>query len=187
MNKMVLFSIALILIFSGCVTVDTGAPVKSVGVSEQDITVSAPASPSELNDLTPVVNAEETKDEIPEADKIIEGDSFVSITPVNGSEENIIEITASGFKPSVLVVSKGETVLFKSTDGTKRWPASNVHPVHTVYPGSNISHCFDASDISMIFDACALLSEYSFTFNEVGSWNYHDHESPAKTGTIIVE
>lgn len=187
MNKIILISLILILIFSGCVTVDVGPPAKSSGASEQNVTASNQTPAAESNDSASSEDASETNQApVVESNEIIEGDSFVSIMPVEGSEENIIEMTVSGFKPSVLVVSKGETVLFKSTDGTKRWPASNIHPVHTVYPGSNISKC-DSAEESQIFDACAEVSEYSFTFNEAGSWNYHDHTNPTKTGTIIVE
>ena len=28
---------------------------------------------------------------------------------------------------------------------------------------------------------------YTFTFNELGSWNYHDHRSASKKGTVIVQ
>jgi len=39
------------------------------------------------------------------------------------------------------------------------------------------------------FDACRNLKKeesYSFIFNEVGSWEYHNHLQPSKSGRIIV-
>ncbi|MEK6824273.1 MAG: hypothetical protein AABY02_00300, partial [Nanoarchaeota archaeon] len=63
------------------------------------------------------------------------------------------------------------------------------HPSHKNYPGSDIAKC-GTSEASTIFDACKGLAQgesYSFTFNEVGSWNYHDHLNPNLRGTVIVE
>ena len=68
------------------------------------------------------------------------------------------------------------------------WPASNLHPTHTVYPGSNITKC-DTSDRTRLFDACEAMgpdARYSFIFTEVGEWRFHDHINPQATGTIIV-
>ncbi|MBI4151358.1 hypothetical protein HY496_00165, partial [Candidatus Woesearchaeota archaeon] len=63
------------------------------------------------------------------------------------------------------------------------------HPTHTVYPHSGIEKCGTA-DEGMIFDACRALAQgetFSFIFTETGSWKYHDHLNPRKTGTVIVE
>jgi len=62
-----------------------------------------------------------------------------------------------------------------------------MHPTHTVYPGSDVKKC--GSDES-IFDACKGLEQgesFSFTFNEIGSWGYHDHLRASTTGKIVVE
>ena len=64
-----------------------------------------------------------------------------------------------------------------------------MHPTHKVYPGSDIEKCGTAEE-SNIFDACRGLKEgesYEFTFNEKGSWRYHDHLNIKNTGSIIVE
>jgi len=127
------------------------------------------------------------------------GDSDVADTIVatdggdntSGEEENtgpqtqIVRMTASGFEPKTTTIKQGDTVEFVN-GGATRWPASAFHPTHTVYPGSSISKC-GGSEASSIFDACAMVESYSFTFNEVGSWNYHDHRSAARVGTIVVE
>lgn len=100
--------------------------------------------------------------------------------------ENIIEITSSGFNPNSLTIKTGEKVTFVNKDSRQHWPATNVHPTHTLYPGSSISKC--PSDT--IFDACKGLSKdesWSFTFNNAGSWDYHDHLNPGLGGTIIVK
>ena len=102
---------------------------------------------------------------------------------------NVIEITSSGFSPSPLTIKKGKTVIFVNKDTEEHWPASAMHPTHTVYPGSNIEKCGTAEE-SNIFDTCRGLNpgeSYSFTFNEIGSWSYHDHLVANLFGKIIVE
>ncbi len=99
-----------------------------------------------------------------------------------------IEITSSGFSPKTLEINAGDTVTWTNKDSRNHWPASAIHPTHTVYPGSSISKCGTSAE-SEIFDACNGLSageSYSFTFNEKGTWKYHDHLSISRTGTIIV-
>ena len=106
-------------------------------------------------------------------------------------EGNVIEITSSGFTPETLTISKGDTVTFINKDTEEHWPASAIHPTHTVYPGSDIVKCFDGeTDKSTLFDSCRGLApgeSWSFIFNEVGSWGYHDHLDVNLRGKIIVE
>jgi plastocyanin len=102
---------------------------------------------------------------------------------------NVIEMTSSGFSPKTLNISKGDTVTWINKDTTPHWPASAMHPTHTVYPGSNIEKC-GTSEQGNIFDACRGLAQgesYSFTFNEVGSWGYHDHLNSNLFGKIVVK
>ncbi len=111
------------------------------------------------------------------------------ITDVTEISENIVEITSAGFNPKTLTIQAGETVIFANKDSTAHWPASNVHPIHTTYPGSSIEKCGTA-DEAAIFDACGALAEgeeYSFTFSRTGRWPFHDHRNPGKGGTIVVE
>ena len=105
-----------------------------------------------------------------------------------GKINNLITITSSGFSPNRLEINAGESVTFINQDSNEHWPASDVHPTHTVYPGSDKKKC-GTSEEKNIFDACKGLDnseEYSFTFNEKGSWNYHDHLRPSLAGIIIV-
>ena len=105
------------------------------------------------------------------------------------SSERTIEITPSGFNPIELIIKAGDKVTFLNKDTSEHWPASAMHPTHTVYPRSGIEKC-GTSEQEGIFDACKGLEQgefFSFTFNEKGSWNYHDHVSSGKFGKIIVE
>lgn len=114
-----------------------------------------------------------------------------SAGPAGSTEEvkKTIEITSAGFNPDTLTIEKGETVTFVNTDLQPHWPASAIHPTHTLYPGSSTAKC-NTPEESSTFDACRGLEQggtYSFIFNLVGSWKYHDHLNPNSRGTIIVE
>lgn len=101
---------------------------------------------------------------------------------------NVIEITSSGFNPSKITIDKDDSVTFINKGNSKAWPASALHPTHKVYPGSDIEKC-DTAEESNIFDACRGLENgesYSFTFNERGIWNYHDHLKSSNFGSIVV-
>ncbi|MEK6844114.1 MAG: plastocyanin/azurin family copper-binding protein [Nanoarchaeota archaeon] len=104
------------------------------------------------------------------------------------SQSNMVEITSSGFSPQTLNINQGDKVTFVNKDSNPHWPASAMHPTHTVYPGSDIKKC-DTAEQPIIFDSCRGLKqgeEWSFTFNEKGNWNYHDHIAAGLRGTIIV-
>ena len=101
----------------------------------------------------------------------------------------VITFTEAGYAPALVTIKQGDAVTFKNESSTATWPASAMHPTHTVYPGSDIQKCGTAEQAG-IFDACRGLNtgeSWSFQFNEKGSWNYHDHLNPTKFGTIVVE
>ncbi len=107
-----------------------------------------------------------------------------------GNEEfPIITYTDSGFSPQVLTIKAGTIVVFLNESSRDFWPATDVHPTHQVYPGSDIRKCFSEKS-EEIFDACEPIkpgASWWFTFNHKGRWNYHDHLNPSFTGTIVVE
>ncbi len=81
-----------------------------------------------------------------------------------------------GFSPAVVEVSVGSIVTFVNDSSRDFWPASDLHPTHKSYPGSSIGKC-GTEEADSIFDACGGIApggSYSFTFDEVGEWNYHD-------------
>ena len=110
----------------------------------------------------------------------------ISETP--GPIEHIVEITNEGFVPKNLEIKKGDKVIWINKMVTKSWPAGNFHPTHSNYPGSSATKCGTIEE-KITFDACRGLEKgesYSFVFNEVGSWGYHNHLQPIKDGKIIV-
>ena len=103
-----------------------------------------------------------------------------------GSSKNkilTIEITSDGFSPNPLIIGMGDRVTWINKDTVEHWPASAIHPTHEVYPESG-------GCIGSKFDACRGLKEgesWSFTFNEKGEWNYHDHLTTGLYGKVIVQ
>lgn len=99
------------------------------------------------------------------------------------TQGNIIEITSNGFSPNPLTIKQGDAVTWINKNTVEHWPASAIHPTHNVYPEPG-------GCIGSKFDACRGLKQdesFSFTFNEKGEWNYHDHLDVSKFGKIIVE
>ena len=95
-----------------------------------------------------------------------------------------VRITADGFVPNELRIKVGDTITWINEDTKDSWPASAIHPTHAVYPEPG-------GCIGSMFDACKRLKQgesWSFTFNQKGTWGYHDHVNfPGRTGKIIVE
>ncbi|EKE29353.1 MAG: hypothetical protein ACD_2C00186G0003 [uncultured bacterium (gcode 4)] len=88
-----------------------------------------------------------------------------------------IEITSSWVSPQTITINKWDKVNFINKDSAPHWPASWMHPVHTGYPGSDIKKCWTPEQ-SKIFDACKWLAKdeaFTFIFNEVWEWGFHDH------------
>jgi plastocyanin len=89
------------------------------------------------------------------------------------------------FTPSTLTVMEGTTVTFKNESDQNMWIGSNDHPTHTLYPEKSEGDCLGSS-----FDECAAVGrggEWSFTFDEVGTWGYHNHAKARNTGTVVVQ
>lgn len=95
-----------------------------------------------------------------------------------------VTYTNNGFTPKKINVSKGDTVKWVNESSRRMWVASAVHPIHTIYPEKTEADCLGSS-----FDACTGISvgqSYEFTFNEAGSWNYHNHLVASQVGTVVV-
>lgn len=109
---------------------------------------------------------------------------------VEKGKEYIVTITDSGYVPQKATIKQGDSVRWVNVSSAGNWPASARHPTHEVYPGSSITKCNTAEE-SRIFDACKAIKSgesYSFTFNEKGTWGYHNHlTGVTTTGQVVVE
>lgn len=85
-----------------------------------------------------------------------------------------IELTEDGFRPSAISIKKGATVTFTTSRGKPFWPASDLHPTHTIYAA------FDPKE------PVQPDTNWSFKFEKAGEWKFHDHLFPYYRGTIRV-
>jgi len=158
----------------------------AVEPSEGDVVneVPAPGADDDVEEMI-VVDGDESGEEDEEMGEGEEDEESEAEMP---GGDGVVTVTSSGFVPSTLEISLGSSVTFVNEAGRGSWPATDVHPTHRSYPGSDISKCI-TSEVNDIFDACSSLSaggSYTFTFNEGGEWNYHDHLSPGIRGKIVV-
>jgi len=94
----------------------------------------------------------------------------------NLTDQAQVNISKNGFTPVVIKVKKGTTVTWTNTDSAVHQVASDPHPTH-----DKLKELGDG-------EALAKGDSFSFTFEEVGSFTYHDHMNPLKfQGTVIVE
>lgn len=104
---------------------------------------------------------------------------FILLAACSGPQTYQISITDSGYVPEHSIINKGDTIIFVNEGTRPYWPAADLHPDHRNYPGSDIQKCA-TNERNEIFDACRLLNpgeSYSFTFEHVGTWKYHDHSA----------
>lgn len=92
----------------------------------------------------------------------------------------------TGFTPKTITIKKGTRIVFVNKTTNKMWIASDPHPTNQGYSGKpRTAHCPDTSGTA--FDQCNTGNNYSFIFNKVGTWGYHNHMVDQDRGVIIVE
>lgn len=107
-------------------------------------------------------------------------------TGLNASVQTVtVTYTDQGFSPATITIRRGSRVRFVNATSESMWVASAQHPTHTTYSGtSRTEHCPDTAGTA--FDQCAAGNSFTFTFNKVGSWKYHNHMDSEDVGTIVV-
>lgn len=133
-----------------------------------------------LSNNTPATTAP-TEQTTPSANP---GDVSTSAAPMTAT----ITYGPSGFSPSSVTIAKGGTVTWVVQPGADElWVASNPHPTHEAYDGTTkAQHCAAGYKGPQPFDQCSVGTTFSFTFNTVGSWGYHNHGNHSDTGIVIV-
>ncbi len=106
--------------------------------------------------------------------------SPIQATPTQTQRETketkvIIRITEDGYNPNKITVKEGTLVVFKNVGTSLRWPASNIHPMHLIYPEFDSKKPLENNQ------------QWKFIFNKKGVWRFHDHLNPELTGIITVK
>lgn len=112
-------------------------------------------------------------------------------TSINPQSQNAtITMTNSGFSPAQVTIPQGATVTWMNQSSTTMWVASDPHPVHTAYDGTDrTTHCAASYTGPAPLDECASVpagGSFSFTFDKVGTWGYHNHIDHSMTGSVVV-
>ena len=104
--------------------------------------------------------------------------SLASTEEVSAHENDganfVVHVTDEGFEPQTLEVQSGETVVFENAGQKPHWPASDDHPTHTKYP--------EFAPLKPLEPE----TQWSFTFDKLGEWKYHDHQNPYLKGEVLV-
>jgi len=101
-------------------------------------------------------------------------DTTLSLETRNEAGEYLIELHEDGFYPKELTINLGEVVKFTTLTGRPFWPASDFHPIHTIYPEFDPKNPISPNE------------SWSFKFEKIGKWRLHDHLAPYYTGIINV-
>lgn len=95
------------------------------------------------------------------------------LEPIHARE--IVRMRPGAFEPARLTVFKNSIVCFVNEDSEARWPASNIHPTHGIYPEFDPQGPVRSGE------------EWCFPFALAGLWRYHDHLFPELTGIVRVQ
>ena len=90
------------------------------------------------------------------------------------ASEHTIILTENGYQPATLTIARGDAVRFENATSKHHWPASDLHPTHTIYPD------FDSRQ------PLAPDESWTFRFRQAGEWAFHDHLRANLVGTITV-
>ncbi len=99
----------------------------------------------------------------------------VATSTTTTKSQMTVTYNGKSFSPSTITIRKGDTVTFVNQSTGKMNVASDPHPTHTDYPE------FDQTKSSQIGS-----KTYTFTFQKVGTWGYHNHDNPSAKGKVIV-
>ncbi len=97
-----------------------------------------------------------------------------SVFAYSGRVDFVVTIKDDAFEPALLTVKKNSRVVFKNESSEPRWPASDLHPTHGIYPE---------------FDPLKELApgeEWAFVFEKPGKWKFHDHLESKIKGIVTV-
>ncbi|MEK9194986.1 MAG: hypothetical protein AAB975_01305 [Patescibacteria group bacterium] len=85
-----------------------------------------------------------------------------------------IDFAETGFSPQTSMIAKGDTITFTTSRAKPFWPASDIHPSHEIYSEFDPQKPIAADE------------SWSFRFDKIGVWKFHDHLDPYFRGIIEV-
>ena len=99
-----------------------------------------------------------------------------------------IHFTATGFAPKDVTIKAGQKVTFVNDTSNPMWVASDAHPTHTEFDGTDrATHCSGTYTGPTPFDQCQPGSTYTFVFTKAGTFMFHNHMAAQYEGTVTVQ
>jgi plastocyanin len=99
-----------------------------------------------------------------------------------------IHFTSAGFSPKDVTISVGQKVTFVNDTTGPMWVASDAHPTHTDFDGTDrATHCSGTYTGPTPFDECQPGSTYTFVFTKAGTFPFHNHMAAQYEGTVTVQ
>lgn len=96
-------------------------------------------------------------------------------TGADAPEPALIEFTGDGgFLPKRIDIKPGTEVRFTNASSQEFWPASNIHPTHSILPELDAKRPVAPGE------------SWPFTFQEAGFWRFHNHLAPQQGGLVVV-
>lgn len=89
-------------------------------------------------------------------------------------EKTEITLTSSGFSPNQITIKKGTTVVWTNNSGKVAAVNSGPHPIHSSYAPLNLGNFNDGQSLEL-------------TFNDAGTFGYHNHLNAGQTGSVTVK
>jgi len=96
-----------------------------------------------------------------------------STQPV-GPKVSAISYTSDGFDQNNITTKAGDSVRFTNSSNNLMWVASDNHPTHTLYAEFDQKTAVPKGGV------------FTFKFDKVGTWTFHNHVKPSDKGTITV-
>ncbi len=90
------------------------------------------------------------------------------------TSSSTITLTSNGFEPQTITIKPKTQVVWTNKSGNDASVNSADHPTHQLYSPLNLGLFSNGTSVSL-------------NFNTPGTYRYHDHLHPQKTGTIVVE
>lgn len=179
-NILITVGVIIIVVVVGLVVFrSTENGVQTTDQKQQDQTGSEDIAPGQFVQLQPTDIPTEAvpagESPVVNFSQEVSGGTDAPTGESSTQQEVTVSVTDAGFVPASVTVKAGTTVVFVNNGQGLHWPASDIHPTHELLKGFDALHGLVTGET------------YSFTFQQKGSWGYHDHPNPSVKGTVVVE
>jgi hypothetical protein len=178
-----IIAVIIIVLIGGWVLLSSNSGPTPTGITTTNQTpitptVTTPVAQNVITPVTPPAGSTSTS---------TTNTTTTTTTTTTSTGPVTVTYTDSGFTPKTINVALGTRVTFVNKSTLGMWIASAPHPTHQGYDGTTEAvHCAVGYAGPAPFDECSNGTTFSFTFGKVGTWPYHNHNSPTDFGMVTV-